>query len=344
MISLMVEAMERGILPDSVIRFGIRQLCKERLKSLPKDDSAHVAMLKASPLAVHTREANEQHYELPPEFFTLALGKNRKYSSAYWAPDCKTLDQAEDDALSITMERAELHDGMRILELGCGWGSLTLSMAKRFPNSKIVALSNSAPQRLYIEAELKKLGLNNVTVITRNIVETTGLDQDFGKFDRVVSVEMFEHLRNYEKLFELISGWLKPEGKLFFHVFAHRSSSYLFETEGEDNWMGKYFFTGGQMPAHRLFANFQKCLTLEKDWWWDGTHYGKTSEAWLENMDHHRARIMQIMEDVYGKKNASRWFQRWRVFFMSCAELFAYRNGSEWGVSHYLFSQRESQK
>lgn len=340
MVGLMIEAMERGMIPDRAIRLGIRKLCRDRLKTLYGDDSRHVAMLKQSPLAIHTQEANEQHYELPPEFFNLVLGKNRKYSSAFWGPQCLNLNQAEDDALTITMERAELKDGMQILELGCGWGSLTLAMAKKFPNSRIIALSNSTPQRLFIEGELKKYGLNHVTVITRNIVDTANLDQEFGKFDRIVSVEMFEHLRNYEKLFEQLSYWLKPEGKLFFHVFAHRNSSYLFETEGEDNWMGKYFFTGGQMPSHGLFRNFQKNLLLEKEWWWSGDHYGKTAEAWLENMDAHRAPIFQIMNQVYGSMNAARWYRRWRVFFMACAELFHYQNGSEWGVSHYLFTNK----
>jgi cyclopropane-fatty-acyl-phospholipid synthase len=341
MVGMMIEAMERGIVPDRAIRFGIRRLCRERLKSLPGDDSEHVSLLRNSPLAVHTREANEQHYELPPEFFSLVLGKNRKYSSAFWGSDCKNLDQAEDDALRITMERAELVDGMQILELGCGWGSLTLAMAKKFPRSKIVALSNSNPQRIYIENELKKHGLTHVTVLTRNIVDTLDLDREFGKFDRVVSVEMFEHLRNYETLFERISSWLKPDGKLFFHVFAHRSASYLFETEGNDNWMGKYFFTGGQMPAHGLFLNFQKHLVFEKEWWWSGEHYGKTAEAWLEKMDQNQVPILQIMKQVYGPKFVSRWFRRWRVFFMACAELFHYQNGREWGVSHYLFRKSE---
>ena len=340
MYGLMIEAMERGWVPDQAVRFGIRNLCKTRLKSLPGNSVDHIDLLKKSDLAVHTREANEQHYELPPEFFSLVLGKNRKYSSAFWSDTCTTLDQAEDDALRITMDRAELQDGMQILELGCGWGSLTLSMAKRYPNAKIVALSNSAPQRLFIEGELAKLGLKNVTVITRNIVAVTDLDQEFGAFDRVVSVEMFEHLRNYRMLFERISRWLKPEGKLFFHVFAHRHSSYLFETDGNDNWMGKYFFTGGQMPAHGLFFAFQEDLTLQKDWWWNGTHYGKTSEAWLENMDHHHDTVMTIMKQVYGEANAARWFQRWRVFFMACAELINYQQGSEWGVSHYLFARK----
>jgi cyclopropane-fatty-acyl-phospholipid synthase len=347
--SLVMQAMEKGLLPDSAIRFGIRNLCKERLKSLNLGSleaqqnlaNSYIGLLKSSPLAVHTQAANDQHYELPPEFFLKVLGKNRKYSSAYWDENCKTLDQAEDKALEVTMTRAEIKDGMKILELGCGWGSLTLSMAKKFPNASIVALSNSAPQREWIEGHLKERGIKNVKILTRNIVEVADLSAEFGKFDRVVSVEMFEHLRNYETLFQKIASWLTDEGKLFVHVFTHKRFSYFFEVEGEDNWMGRYFFTGGQMPAHDLFAHFQKDLILEKQWAWDGTHYGKTSEAWLKLIDQHRSEILPIFEKTYGKENAKVWLQRWRVFFMSCAELFGFKNGSEWGVSHYLFSKRE---
>jgi cyclopropane-fatty-acyl-phospholipid synthase len=343
--NLIINAMEKKILPDTAIRFGIRKLCQDRLVSLKKPSleltqkqaTDYVRNLQASPLAIHTDDANKQHYELPPGFFKLALGKNRKYSSAYWAPNCKNLDQAEDDALAISMERAELKDGMNILELGCGWGSLTLAMAKKFPKATITAVSNSGPQREYIENECKKFGYNNVKILTRNIVDVKEFTE--GPFDRVVSIEMFEHLRNYEELFKRISVWLKPQGKLFVHIFTHKNFSYFFETEGDDNWMGKYFFTGGQMPSHHLFSNFQKDLTLVEQWMWDGTHYGKTSEAWLQNMDNHKDEIMKIFDQTYGTNDSKVWFQRWRIFFMSCAELFNYKNGSEWGVSHYLFSK-----
>jgi cyclopropane-fatty-acyl-phospholipid synthase len=346
--SIMIDAMEKGWLPDLAIRYGIRKLCQERLVSLTqptpeleqKAQKQYVDVLRKSPLAVHTQEANEQHYELPPEFFSIVLGKNKKYSSAFWPDHCESLDEAESVALQKTMERAEIQDGMQILELGCGWGSLTLAMAKAYPNSKIVALSNSRPQREWIEAQASQRGLTNVTILTRNIASVENLDQEFGSFDRVVSVEMFEHLRNYEMLFEKISGWLKPQGKLFVHVFSHKQYSYFFETEGEDNWMGRYFFTGGQMPAHNLLPEFQHHLQLEKHWIWNGTHYGKTSEAWLENMDANKEEIMKIFRPVY-KDDAKVWFQRWRVFFMSCAELFNYAEGNEWGVSHYLFTNKE---
>lgn len=346
--SLMITAMEKGLIPDFAIRYGIRKLCRERLDSLTqpsldleiKARNQYVELLKKSPLAIHTQEANEQHYELPPEFFSLALGKNKKYSSAFWSDQCQNLDQAEDEALQTTINRAEIKNGMKILELGCGWGSLTLAMAQAFPQSKIVALSNSSPQRQWIEAQAAQRGLTNVTILTRNIATVEDLTVEFGQFDRVVSVEMFEHLRNYEILFDKISGWLKPDGKLFVHIFTHKKYSYFFETEGEDNWMGRYFFTGGQMPAHDLLEQFQSKLKLEKNWIWNGTHYGKTSEAWLENMDKHKNEIMTLFKPVY-KDQSKIWFQRWRVFFMSCAELFNFDQGQEWGVSHYLFTNKK---
>ncbi len=336
--SLMIEAMERRFLPDVAVRYGIRKLCEVRLSELRNSSEAdYIEKLKQGPIAVHTKEANEQHYELPPEFFKLVLGKNRKYSSAFWTQGCRGLDEAEDHALELTIEHAELRDGMEILELGCGWGSLTLAMAKKFPNAKIVALSNSNPQREYIEGEAKRRGLSNIRIITRNIVEVTDLSSEFGSFDRVVSVEMFEHLKNYEALLSRISGWLKPNGKLFVHIFTHENHSYPFETEGEDNWMGKYFFTGGQMPAKDLLPSFQKDFQLEKQWDWSGRHYGQTAEAWLKNMDRNSGEVKEIFNRVYGKQDSARWVQRWRVFFMSCAELFNFDSGREWGVTHYLF-------
>jgi cyclopropane-fatty-acyl-phospholipid synthase len=267
-LGFMINAMEKGLIPDPALRFGIRRLCRERLEQLQKPSldllqknaSDYLRDLKWAPLAVNTEDANRQHYEVPAEFFTLVLGKNRKYSSAFWPEGCVSLDEAEDVALATTMSRAELADGMKILELGCGWGSLTLAMARKFPNASIVAISNSASQRMSIEERAKAQGLGNIKILTRNVVDVVNLDQEFGLFDRVVSVEMFEHLRNYEILFERISKWLKPEGKLFTHIFTHRQFSYLFETEGEDNWMGKYFFTGGQMPSHNLLSFFKKIL------------------------------------------------------------------------------------
>lgn len=350
--SSFIENAERGLIPDALLRAGIRKLCRDRLESLTgptleKEEDRlqeYVKGLKRLPIAVHTQAANEQHYELPPEFFEKVLGRNRKYSSCYFGPGISTtpdgLDQAEDEALKETMRRAEIRDGMRILELGCGWGSLTLAMARKFPNSKITALSNSAPQRENILSRAAREGLTNVEILTLNMADEFDLGKD--TFDRCVSVEMFEHMKNYELLLARISRWLKPDGKLFVHIFTHKKFAYPFETEGEDNWMGRYFFTGGQMPSHDLLLHFQKDLTLESRWFWDGTHYGKTSECWLLNQDQRKDEILPILEKTYGRDNALIWFNRWRIFFMACAELFSFKNGSEWGVSHYLFKKGDS--
>jgi len=347
MISAFIKAMENGHVPDSVIRLGIRKLCKQRLHDISadnleeKEESFHkyIKDLKDGPLAVHTKEANEQHYELPPEFFLLALGKNLKYSSCFWDHTTNNLDAAEDLGLKITMDRAQIQDGMRILELGCGWGSLTLAMAKRFPQSKIFAISNSAPQKAHIDAEALKRGLKNITVLTRDISKLESLAVELEPFDRVVSVEMFEHFKNYQELLRMVSQVLSKEGKTFIHIFTHKEYPYPFETEGEDNWMGKYFFTGGQMPSHHLLYSFQQDLALDRSWIWDGTHYEKTSNAWLANMDKNADVIRTIFEKTYGAE-ATQWFNRWRIFFMACAELFGYDKGQEWAVSHYLFTKK----
>jgi cyclopropane-fatty-acyl-phospholipid synthase len=347
--SFLIQAMENGTLPDALIRFGIRKLCRERLRDITEADPekrlakrrAYLRMLRDSPLAVATQEANEQHYEVPAAFFDLVLGSHKKYSSAHFSRKDLTLDQAEAEALEITMKRANLQDGQKILELGCGWGSLTLAMAGKFPGAGITAISNSNSQREWILAKAKDAGLANVQVLTRNIVDVTGLEREFGCFDRVVSVEMFEHLRNYELLFSRISQWLKPDGELFVHIFTHRDASYLFETAGEDNWMGRYFFTGGQMPAQDLFLDFQKDLELVDQWAWPGTHYGETSERWLQNLDRHREAVLKIFRQTYGEKDHQVWFQRWRIFFMACAELFNFDQGREWGVTHYRFINRK---
>lgn len=338
MLDLGIALMERGLVPDAVLRAGIRRLCRERLQSLaPRtelDEIGHAAALASAPVAVHAREANEQHYELPPAFFEKVLGPHRKYSSCFWPGDCASLEEAERLSLEATVERAELADGQRILELGCGWGSLTLFMAARFPKARITAVSNSALQREHILARARERALANVSAVTGNVADMAALPG--GPYDRVVSVEMFEHMRNYETLLARVAEALVPRGKLFLHVFAHRSRSYFFEVEGGDNWMGRYFFTGGQMPARTLLPRFQKDLRLEADWWWNGTHYGKTAEAWLENHDRRGDEVMEVLRTVYGK-DAKRWNQRWRVFWMACAELFNYDGGREWGVAHHRF-------
>jgi len=332
---------ERGLLPDGLIRLGIRRYCADRLHSERGGSveaawqrfRAVLADLRASPLAIETEAANAQHYELPPRFFELCLGPHLKYSACWWDAQTESLDEAERRMLELYAARAELADGQRILELGCGWGSLTLWMAARFPAARITAVSNSRPQREFIEARCRERGLANVRVITRDI-NTLALRGD--AFDRVVSIEMFEHVRNYRHLLERIAGWLRPGGKLFVHIFCHREFMYPFETEGSDNWMGRYFFTGGLMPAADTLLHFQEHLTIEEQWRLSGTHYEKTANAWLANHDREQDEIMDVLETAYGR-DAAIWNRRWRMFWMSCAELFGYAGGDEWLVGHYRF-------
>jgi len=341
----LIDLCERGLVPDALTRLGIRRLCAQRLREEHDGDAvaawtrfrALLDGLRSSPLAIETEAANRQHYEVPARFFELSLGKRLKYSSCYYPTGSETLDQAEEAMLALYGERAELADGMRILELGCGWGSLTLWMAERFPNARILGVSNSASQREHILGQCAKRGLSNVEILTRDV---NVLDLGERRFDRVVSVEMFEHVRNYRTLFERISGWLDPGGKLFCHVFCHRELMYPFETEGEDNWMGRYFFTGGLMPAADTFLHFQEHLRLEEQWRLSGTHYERTSNHWLENQDRHADEILRLFEQVYGKDEAKIWAQRWRMFWMACAELFGYAGGNEWLVAHYRFQKR----
>ncbi|GAB6195108.1 SAM-dependent methyltransferase [Lysobacter xanthus] len=335
---------ERGWLPDALVRAGIRHLCAQRLRDEqaggPDAQAARfqqmIEELRRSPVAIHTDAANAQHYELPPAFFRLCLGERLKYSGCYYPTGRETLDEAEAAMLALYGERAELEDGQQILELGCGWGSLTLWMAERYPAARITAVSNSRPQREHIERVCLERGYANVRVITQDV---NHLLLDAAQFDRVVSVEMFEHMRNYEALLSRVASWMKPGGKLFVHVFAHRTCMYPFETEGEDNWMGRHFFTGGLMPASDTLLWFQRHLSIEARWHVDGTHYMRTANHWLENQDRRRDDVMQVLEAAYGKAGAALWFQRWRMFWMSCAELFGYAGGREWIVAHYRFAK-----
>ncbi|MDS4028908.1 MAG: cyclopropane-fatty-acyl-phospholipid synthase family protein [Candidatus Contendobacter sp.] len=344
MLNTAIDLMERGYVPDWLTRIGIRRLLTDRLHTeATSDDQAREtalarleAELRASPIALHTQSANEQHYELPAGFFEKILGPRLKYSSCWWPEEVKGLETAEAAMLALTCERAELGFDQDILELGCGWGSLTLWMAEFYPDSRIVAVSNSNSQREFIETRCRERGFDNVQVITADMNDFS-IDR---RFDRVVSVEMFEHMRNYQALMGRIHAWLKPGGNLFVHIFTHRRLAYPFEAEGEDNWMGRYFFTGGLMPSRDLLPRFRGDLMLEGQWHFDGRHYQRTLEAWLVNQDRYRAELLTLFRDTYGPDQAERWFQRWRVFFMACAELFGYRGGEEWGVSHYRFGKR----
>ncbi len=341
---LAIRLAESGTLPDAAIRFGIRRLLHRRaaevaglgVEDQQRREQEFVELLRSSPLAVHQQAANSQHYEVPPEFFALALGPQRKYSSCWYPPGATTLAEAEEAALAATAERARLGDGQRILELGCGWGSLSLWMARAFPTARITAVSNSAPQRRHIIAEAARRGLANLEVITCDLAAF-----DPGRrFDRVVSVECFEHLRNWPELFRRISTWLEPGGSLFFHVFTHRHSSYLFDTGANDDWMGRHFFTGGMMPADTLPLRLQDDLRLAGHWRWDGTHYARTARAWLDNLDRNRDEAARILAAARPGHAPAVLVQRWRMFFMACEELWAFRRGQEWLVSHYRMVRR----
>jgi cyclopropane-fatty-acyl-phospholipid synthase len=335
---------EQGYVPDRVVRIGIRRLLQQRLAEVCSGDvearahmqEAFLQHMQQAPLAFVPEKANEQHYEVPAAFFEKVLGPHRKYSSCYWPEGCTDLKQAEEAALRITCKRAQLAGGQRILELGCGWGSLSLWMASHYPASHITAVSNSQSQREAIEAMARQRGLKNLQVITADFNHFETSEQ----FDRVVSVEMFEHLRNWPTMFVRVASWLKPGGRFFMHVFCHRSVPYAFVDGGEADWMSRHFFSGGMMPSDELALRFQDDLQLLSRWRWDGRHYEKTANAWLANLDAQREAVLPLLVSTYGARNAAMWLQRWRIFFMACAELFGFRRGQEWWVSHYLFERR----
>jgi cyclopropane-fatty-acyl-phospholipid synthase len=334
------DLVERGWIPDPIVRRGIRRLLENRIQEINSDPGATAVLadqMRQSPLAIETDSANEQHYELPAQFFQTVLGSHLKYSCCYWPEGTTSLDEAEAAALELTCSRAEIEDGMEVLDLGCGWGSLTLWIAEHFPNCRVTAVSNSAPQGDFIRGRALALGLTNVEVLTADMNQL----QLARTFDRIVSIEMFEHMRNYSLLLERVAGWLRPDGRLFVHVFCHRSRPYLFEDKGSSDWMARHFFTGGLMPSERLLEEFAGPVRLERRWRVNGRHYEKTSLAWLANMDRRKDEIRRLFESVYGP-DAERWLHRWRMFFLACAELFGYRNGEEWFVSHSLWSVGET--
>ncbi len=339
-----IELAETGWAPDFAVRMGIRGLLRQRVaveaaqdcETWQESTRSFVRELKAGPLAIATGEANAQHYEVPTDYFRLALGPRLKYSSCYWPAGVETLAAAEETMLALTCARAQLVDGQRVLELGCGWGSLALWMAETYPRSQITAVSNSATQREYIEGECARRGLSNLKVLTCDINRLELDDQ----FDRVVSVEMFEHLRNYEILFRKIAGWLKPEGKLFAHVFCHVTHPYPFEVDGNNDWMARHFFTGGIMPSTLLFAYFARDLVMEDHWHVNGRHYARTLEAWLTLHDTRRDEVLAVFRKSLPEAEARRMFHRWRIFYMACSELFGWNNGNHWFVAHTLWSRR----
>jgi cyclopropane-fatty-acyl-phospholipid synthase len=332
--STIIGVAERVPLPDLVVRAAIQRLCSRTASRLAsgsaESDVRFAGEMAARAIAEHADAANAQHYEVPAAFFGHVLGPNRKYSSCFYRGPESTLQEAEEEALRQTVEHADLADGQSILELGCGWGSLSLWMARLYPNSKIIAVSNSHSQRMYIQGEGAARGLKNLSVLTADMNGFNPRQQ----FDRIVSVEMFEHMMNWRELIGRLRSWLEPDGRFFMHVFSHRCGAYLFDRTDEEDWIAQHFFTGGVMPSHHLIRQYSDLFEVEKEWRWSGEHYQRTALDWLANFDKHRAEIEGILRDVYGADTAL-WIRRWRWFFLATSGLFGYAGGSEWGVSHY---------
>jgi cyclopropane-fatty-acyl-phospholipid synthase len=348
--------LEKGYLPEWMIRLGIQSLlrAKNKAETAPTQETRQEALmafvneLKTMPIAIETEAANQQHYEVPSEFYQYALGPRLKYSCALWQDewpvDGAHLGKAEAAMLALTCERADLQDGQAILELGCGWGSLSLWMAEKYPNATITGISNSASQREYIMGQARERGLNNLSIETHNVAH---MERPMASYDRVVSVEMFEHMKNYERLLKNIAGWLKPEGKLFVHIFTHYCAAYHYEGADAADWMTRYFFAGGTMPAHHLLHYFQQDLALDACWVVNGQHYQKTARVWHQNMKVHRDKLMPLFREIYGKtgnpdEQATKWWVYWQVFFMACEELWGFQNGDVWQVSHYRFTTKSN--
>lgn len=333
---------ENGYIPYFLLRLGIRQRLKRKLEIEagrgPEAKAAFKHELLVSPVAQDTDKANEQHYEVPAEFFNLTLGPYLKYSSGFWPEGCSSLEESELASLELVAERAQLENGQDILELGCGWGSFSLWASHKYPASTVTTVSNSSSQADFINERARQRGITNLKVVTCDI---NAFDTQT-KYDRIVSIEMLEHVRNYEALFAKLSNWLKDDARMFVHVFSHKTHAYAYDSSNPSEWMARHFFTGGIMPSHDLIPSFDKYITLDESWSLSGEHYQKTSEAWLENMNKNQGEIETIFSKVYGPENTKQWMWRWRLFFLACAELFGYKQGSEWGVSHYRFAKRSS--
>jgi cyclopropane-fatty-acyl-phospholipid synthase len=332
--SAIIDTAERVPLPDVIIRAAIHRLCSRTAVRLAggsaESDAAFAREMAARAIAEHADAANTQHYEVPEAFFANVLGPNRKYSSCFYNSEASTLQEAEEEALRQTEAHADLADGQSILELGCGWGSLSLFMARQFPHANIVAVSNSNSQREYIESEAAKRGLTNLRVITADMNSFDASEQ----FDRIVSVEMFEHMMNWRQLLTRVKSWLRPDGRFFMHIFTHRSGTYLFDRADREDWIAQHFFTGGVMPSHHLIRQYADLFSIEKEWRWSGTHYQRTAIDWLADFDAHASEIEAVLRTVYGDETHL-WMRRWRWFFLATAGLFGYADGDEWGVSHY---------
>uniref|UniRef100_A0A7S3DNC6 Polyketide synthase methyltransferase domain-containing protein n=1 Tax=Entomoneis paludosa TaxID=265537 RepID=A0A7S3DNC6_9STRA len=343
-----IPMVKMGLVPDFLIRFGIRVqlynhlnvLAADNVETELKNKTEIVHKLKTMPIAIATDEANEQHYEVPAKFYDLCLGPRKKYSSGLWPNKDTTFEESEVAMLEHYCQLAGVEDGMSIVDLGCGWGSLTLHLAERYPNAKITGISNSHSQREYILNTAKERGYNvgNITIVTCNVSDDKGaLDVVKGN-DRVMTVEMFEHMKNYDHLMEKVNGFLKPGGKLFVHIFTHKDYTYHFDK----GWMSDNFFTGGTMPSDDLLLYFANHFKIENHWRVNGTNYEKTSNGWLDYLDKSwkSGELKPVLAQAYGEGNEREWYVNWRLFFLACAELWGLENGNEWIVSLYLFERR----
>ncbi|KAM3757893.1 hypothetical protein ACB098_01G001800 [Castanea mollissima] len=343
-VRLMLGSLERNLLPDAVIRKLTRLLLATRLRSGYKPSAqlqlSHllqfVLSLREMPIAIKTDDPKTQHYELPTSFFKLVLGNNLKYSSCYFSDNSKTLENAEETMLELYCERSQLKDGHTVLDVGCGWGSLSLYIARKYSNCRVTGICNSTTQKAYIEEQCRDLRLQNVEIIVADI----SLFEMEASYDRIFSIEMFEHMKNYEDLLKKISKWLKEDSLLFIHHFCHKAFAYHFEDLNEDDWITRYFFSGGTMPSANLLLYFQDDVSVVNHWLVNGKHYAQTSEEWLKRMDKNLSSIKPIMESTYGKDSAVKWTVYWRTFFIAVAELFGYNGGEEWMVAHFLFKKK----